>query len=57
MKKYSWLIIEYNYEYVKSWQCMGKKHRRFSKRMVRQLKKHCSSKCQYVLVKVNNSGA
>lgn len=53
MKKYDWLIIEYNYEYVKPWECMSGKYRRFAKRMVRQLKKHCSSKSQYVLVKVN----
>ena len=52
MRKYSWLIIEYNSEYVRRWESMSKKHRRFAKRMVRQLNKHCSSNSQYVLVKV-----
>ena len=50
MKKYGWLIIEYNREHVKPWEYMERKHRRFAKRMVRQLNKHCKS--QYVLVKV-----
>jgi len=52
MKEHNWLIIEYNSEYVKTWECMGKKHKRYAKKMTRQLNKHCSSKSQYVLVKV-----
>jgi len=53
MRKYDWLIIEYNREYVIPWQSMGKKYRRYARRTLRQLRKHCSSKSQYVLVKLN----
>ena len=52
MKKYSWLIIEYNFEYVEPWEYIEKKHKRFAKKMVRQLSRHCGSESQYVLVKV-----
>lgn len=56
MKKYSWLILEYNCEYARPWEYMGKEHGRYAKRITRQLNKHCSSKSQYILVKVRGGG-
>ena len=56
MKKYHYLIIEFKEDgdeiYVKLWNKFHKKHRRFAKRVYRNLKKHCSSVAQYVFVKV-----